>query len=251
MMGYTHAVVGAAEAVVLAYLCNDGTPEHYFLATVAGTLGGISADFDVKDNFDYPKVTESGCTKLAVLGLLVLAVVLDYIFKIGALESIISSQYSSLCGAIVFSILLLIGFFTEHRTFTHSFAFVILTSLSVLFIYPKAMIYYSIGCLSHIFLDLFNNKYRNHGIWLLFPIKIGNGIAFGLCKAGRTGNKVLYFCGLSVFLIASVAYMFVMKDFIKSFVCFILCIYIPIVMHFVRMKSEKEQRHIMHINGEI
>ena len=251
MMGYTHAVVGAAGAVMMACLCHDGTPEQYFLATVAGTLGGISADIDVKDNFKNPKVTEAIRTKISVLGLLVLAVVLDFIFKIGALDSILSRQYLALGGVIMFCLLLLIGYFTEHRTFTHSLTFVILTSLCMFFVYPKAVIYYSIGCLSHIILDIFNYKFRNHGVWLLFPLKIGNGIAFGLCKSGRIGNKVLYFIGLSLFLIASVAYMFLMKDLLKSLLLSILCIYIPIVMHFVRRKSEKEQRHIMHIKGEL
>lgn len=251
MMGYTHAVMGAAGAVTLAILGGKGTPEQYFLATIVGTIGGIAADFDVKDNFENPKVTEAIRTKIATLGLLVLGVILDIVFNMGSFANNVSRQSFALFGAISFCFLLLIGFFTKHRTFTHSLLFYILTSICVYLIYPNAVVYYSVGYFLHIVLDVLNFKVHGHGIWLLFPIKIGKGIALGLCKSGRTGNKVLYFVGLSGFIVSSVVYFWVMNDVKSIIVSSILLVYIPLVLHFVRIKSEKEQRHIMHINGEI
>ena len=85
----------------------------------------------------------------------------------------------------------------------------------------------------------------------MLQIKTGKGIALGLCKAARIGNKITYFIGMSLFLGLSYIYLWNIRDIVKLIVPFAVIIYIIVVLHFVRVKSEREQRHIMHMHGEL
>ena len=251
MMGYTHAAIGAAGALTIAALFGDGSPELFMCATISGAIGGVVVDIDTKDHLTNPKVTDAGRTRLAIVGLFGIGVILDWIFKTGIITAIIDRNYYALGGLIAFLVLALIGFFTPHRTFSHSLLFVLLSSVAVYFIYPKAVLYYCIGCILHIVLDMLNFPFNNHGIWLLYPIKTGKGIAFGLCRAGRTGNKVCYYIGITVFFLMSAFYLWQIRNIMKSIAPVVIIAYTAIVLFFVRRKTEKEQRHIMHIRGEI
>ena len=129
--------------------------------------------------------------------------------------------------------------------------FVFLSATCVYCVFPEATLYYSIGCILHLLLDMLNNAFNGHGVWLLYPLKTGKGIAFGWCKAGRSANKVFYFIGLSLFIASSIYFIYMIRN-LKDSVCpMIIAAYMIVVMHFVRVKSEREQRHIMHIRGEL
>jgi len=171
MMGYTHAVVGAAGALATAAIIGNGTPELYMTAVISGALGGVAIDIDAKDRFSNPKVTDAGRTRLAVLGLIGLGFLLDYLYKAGVLRSIAQKQNTAIVGAVVFLVVMSIGFFSKHRTFSHSFLFIILSALGVYFILPEAVLFYSVGCILHLMLDMLNYPYHGHGVWLLYPIK--------------------------------------------------------------------------------
>lgn len=249
MMGYTHAIAGAGGAVIIAALTGDGTPALYLAASIAGAVGGVAIDIDSKDQRENPKVTDAGRTRLAVLGMVALGVVLDLICKIGVLSEIISRPDYAIGGLIAFIVLMIIGRFTEHRTFSHSLLFSILCSGCVYCICPRTLYYCITGCLLHLALDMLNYPFSNHGVWLLYPLKTGKGIALKVCKSGRTGNKVAFFIGLGIYVAASVFYIWHIKDFTKSIAPGIIIIYMIVVMNLVRVKSEKEQRHIMHMRG--
>ncbi len=111
--------------------------------------------------------------------------------------------------------------------------------------------YYLVGFLLHLILDMLNNEYNHHGIWLLYPIKSGDGIALGLCRAGRTGNKVFYFIGIGMFIAFSALYITKFNSINDTVPLFVILAYVLVSFHFVRTQSESEQRHIMHINGEL
>ena len=228
MMGYTHAAIGAAGALSLAALNGDGSPALYITAALAGAVGGVAVDIDTRDNLTNPKVTDAGRTRLAIVGLLGISILLDWFFKTGILMTAISRQYTALTGLIVFAVALLIGFFSPHRTFSHSLLFIAITAIGVYCIYPDAAIYYCIGGLLHLLFDMLNNPFNNHGVWLLYPIKTGKG-----------------FVGMSVF------YFWRIGDVMKAISPAIVLVYMVVAMHFVRQKSEKEQRHIMHMRGEL
>jgi inner membrane protein len=251
MMGYTHAVIGACGAITLATISGNWSAETYMIASVAGALGGTAIDIDTKDRITNPKVTDAGRTRLAVIGLVAFGVIMDFVLKTGIIREIVSRQYYSLGGMVAFIILGTIGSFTPHRTFSHSLLFILLTSLCIGFVYPTAMKYYFIGSILHLLLDMLNNPYNGHGIWLLYPLKRGNGIALRLCQAARKGNKAFYFVGIVLFAIVSVFYMWLIGDIQRTIMPVLILAYATIVMHFVRKKSEKEQRHIMHMRGEL
>jgi len=250
MMGYTHAAWGAAGAVSLAVLGGDGTPGTYVMAAVAGSLGGVAVDIEVKDQLSNPKVTDAGRTRIAVLGLLALGVLVDWIFKLGVLSQIINTGYVALGGAVAFLIFMVICHFTPHRTFTHSLPFIAISMFCIGAVYPMAAVYYTAGALLHVILDLFNHQVREkHGVWLLYPIKFGSGIALKLCKAGGKGNKVLYFIGLGLFVLSTAIYIYAGKDNGNIIAPIIVAVYIIVILHFVRTKSERELRHIEHMRG--
>lgn len=251
MMGYTHAAIGAAGALAVASLNGSESPEIYLTAAIAGALGGVVVDIDTKDQRKDPKVTDAGRTRLATIGLVVLGLLLDIATDGTIISSIVSRQYFAMGGVIAFIVLMIIGHNTEHRTFSHSLLFSALTSVCIYFIYPQATIYYLVGEVLHLLLDMLNYPYKNHGIWLLYPIKTGRGIAFELCKSARTGNKICYFIGIISFAAISIYYMWTIGDTDKIASPIIVLVYIVVAFHFVRRKSEKEQRHIMHMRGEL
>jgi len=250
-MGYTHAAVGAAGAIALAACTGDYSPELYLLAVVGGTLGGVAIDIDTKDCVSGPNVTDAGRSRIAAAILTGVAIALDFILKYGILLSIIQRRYTALGGLIAFAVLLLIGYATEHRTFSHSLLFIILTSICIYCIIPSLTPYYAFGCLLHIQLDMLNHKYCNHGIWLFYPIKIGAGIALGWCKAARAGNKIFYFLGVGEAAAATYFYLYQNQDLMNVLPAVLLLLSLILLLHFVRVKSEREQRHIMHITGEL
>lgn len=251
MMGYTHAAWGAAGAISLAALCGDGTPGCYVVAAAAGVLGGAAVDIEVKDRLSNPKITDAGRTRLAVIGLVGLGVLVDWLFKLGVLSKIIENGYLAIGGVVAFLVFMIICHFTPHRTFTHSLFFIIISGICVGFVYLDAAVYYVVGALLHVILDLFNHKViEGHGVWLLYPVRIGDGIAFKLCKAGGTGNKVLYFVGLALFALGSAAYVRMNKDSGIIIPSIIIAAYVIIVLHFVRRKSERELRHGQHMRGD-
>ena len=163
----------------------------------------------------------------------------------------ISRQHTALTGLIVFAVVLLIGFLSPHRTFSHSLLFIAITTIGVYCIYPDAATYYFVGGVLHLLFDMLNNPYNNHGVWLLYPIKTGKGIALGICKAARTGNKSCYFAGIILFVGMSAFYFWRIGDVMKAIAPAVVLIYMVVAIHFVRQKSEKEQRHIMHMRGEL
>lgn len=251
MMGYTHAAIGAGSALAFATIYGNPSPELFVVATIAGTFGGVAIDIDTKDHMSNPKVTDAGRTRAAAIGLLGVGIILDLILHLGIIEAIIPRHYVAAGGLAALIIFLIIGHLTEHRTFSHSLTFLVITALGMYYIYPPTMNYYLIGGASHLLLDILNHPYKGHGIWLFYPIKKGKGIALKLCTAARTGNKVFYFIGILLFGSLTAFFIWLIDDLAKSIAPAVIAIYFAFALHFVRVKSEREQRHIMHIKGEI
>ncbi len=240
MMGYTHMAVGAAGTVTLVALSGTCNPETYLIASVAGALGGVAIDIDAHDHFGDDKCTDAGRTRLAAIGFLGLGVILDLILQLGIMSYIVSRQYLALGGLIAFVIFLLIGFFSEHRTFSHSLLFVLLTSICVAIVLPNAMLYYAIGSLLHLILDMLNFPYKGHGVWLLFPVKTGKGIALKVCKSSKTGNKVAFYIGITVFVVMSVFLIWQFGTMVGIIISVVVILYMIIVLFLVKRGTEKE-----------
>ena len=244
MMGYTHIALGAAIALSTAVVGDDISPSVFIVATIAGEIGGIVPDIDMKDT---SKITDAGRSRVASVILLGLGIGLDYFLKLGIYNEIISRGYYSIVGLVAFILLLFIGSRTPHRSFSHSALFVLITSIAFFLIYPPSLPYYFTGITLHIILDMFNKQ----GVYLLYPIKLGNGFALGLCKSNRIANKVFYFIGVILLISASAMYFEQIISWEQSIAPAIILVATVLILHFVRKKSEKEIRHIMHINKEL
>jgi hypothetical protein len=126
MMGYTHAAIGAAGGVAAALFLREGdaTSALYVTAAVAGIIGGIAVDADVVDQRDKKVVTDGSRSRLAAIGILILGLLLDVVFKMGIISNVLSAPNSLLKGLVGFVILFLIahhiGRIVGHRTFSHS-----------------------------------------------------------------------------------------------------------------------------------
>ena len=251
MMGYTHAIVGASGALAYAISYGDGTPELYVVAVISGTLGGVAVDIDARDNKTNPKVTDASRSRFAVLGLLGLGLLSALLMGSLVLKDIFNNISTAILGVVIFIVICLVGYLSPHRTFSHSLLFVVASTLGVSLVCLSFLEYYFIGSILHLLVDMLNNPFQGHGVWLFYPIKTGKGIAFGLCKAARIGNKITYFIGMSLFLGLSYIYLWDIRDIVKLIVPFAVIIYLIVVLHFVRVKSEREQRHIMHMHGEL
>ena len=191
MMSKTHVAVGVASSLGLA-LAFPNSP-HVILASVAfGSLGGTTPDVDILDH-DYKFDALIG--QLISLGICLHAVVIDWILGNEILSYIFEHKILSLFGITVFIALYSIGFFANHRGFTHPLLSLLLFSLAICLIYPPAVPFYAVGYFSHLAIDLLNKS----GIQLFFPFKPKPCLK--LCYAGKIGNKVLMFVGLGASVI--------------------------------------------------
>ena len=252
MMGYTHVVTGAAAALAVASCMGQTSSESCLIAVTAGVIGGTAPDFDVKDQKGNVKVTDGTRSRIAAMGTMAVALLLDFAFGCGILSSILERQYLALGGLVAFVVLAIIGHFTDHRTFTHSLLCALLMSACVYAIYPPMAMFFFAGFAMHLLLDILNNPFHNHGVQLLYPIKTKNWCSLGWCKSGGPGNKAFYFIGLVAFAALICFFLFVNHADVKSAaISIVLFAYIALAMHFERAKSERELRHIGHIRGEL
>lgn len=189
MMGKTHVTVGIASAGIVAALA---LPEQSglsvaFSTVVGGGLGGVAADIDIVDN-DYKHDALIG--QMLALGLTVLTLIGDKIFDTGIIEAISQHKIIATIGIVAYLILMIIGFQSDHREYTHSILALILCSVAVGMIYFPFVPFYVAGYSSHLLIDLLNKK----GIQLFYPLKCR--LCLKMCYAKGTGNSAFMYIGL-------------------------------------------------------
>lgn len=184
MMGKTHLAMGMATSLVVLH---PTTAQECIIAVAGGALGGVIADIDTVKN-DYKHDALIG----QVLAVIIagLSVLIDFLFKFEITQTIIERNLTLvLFGVGMYIVLAGIGFFTVHRTFTHSFLALVLFSIAIWCICPPALWAFVIGYLSHLFLDVLNKK----NVPLLFPK--GKGICLKLFYANKVANIVFMWVG--------------------------------------------------------
>lgn len=184
MMSKTHLAVGVATSLAVIH---PQTIQGCMVAVMGGAVGGVLADNDILDN-DYQADALIG--QVLAFGITAITLVLDYYFQIGICSSIYSQPLLPIIGGIGFIILYIIGFFSEHRTFTHSFLALILYTFVAWLIYKPIALAISVAYLSHIMLDILNKR----KVPILYPLEFG--ICLKLCYANKTANKVFMYVGL-------------------------------------------------------
>ena len=188
----THIALGIALNMAI-FQAND---YKTLLITLAGaTIGGSIPDLD-SYNSESSQILNK--VTITILATVFLCIILNYAFGINILNKIV--QYKNLTnilvGLLLFIFVSLLGSLTKHRTFTHSitciaiYYVVLSTFLSNTFTIP-----FSLGMLSHIFLDLFNHV----GVGLLCPF-VDKRFCLNLCDSDGLVNSILFYA--SVFAIA-------------------------------------------------
>ncbi len=191
MLGKTHMVVGIAAALTIT---QPATIPELILSIGGGSFGALISDIDsgTSDSHrDADRITL--LTGAIVAG----ALAMDYFFHAGIVDRILqNSGYEHIIiGVLLFIGICAFGKEQPHRSFMHSFLALVLLSSALSLILEKAVIYFSIGFLSHLILDVFNKR----KLKLFYPSK--KGIAFKLCSANGIVNTLLFKIGSSVCII--------------------------------------------------
>ena len=153
MLGRTHIALGIASSLIIT---RPETVPDVIAAVIGGSVGSWVVDVDTKKmDVDQEKISN-----LVINGLFIEAfVVLDYFFGNGMCQYVMSNWGVQVWGALMgFIVLMLIGYNTTHRTFTHSILGWLLFDATVYLFCRPAAIPFAIGYASHLVVDLFNKK---------------------------------------------------------------------------------------------
>ena len=195
MMSKTHVFMGIASSLLISQPVDNRT---LLLSVAGGALGGIVADIDTLKN-DYKCDALIG--QIIALGIVAICFMLDWYFKLGSCISFVEgSRFIHIVGVLIYLILVFIGLWSSHRTFTHSILAMSMFGAATYLIVPLMSVPYMIGFGSHLVLDILNKK----PVKLLFPF--GKGICLSLCYAGKTANTVFMYIGLVASIILIISY---------------------------------------------
>ncbi len=176
MMSKTHLCVGALWALAIA----PNNPIACTAAIAMGGFGGVAPDVDIVSLKSKNDVLVCQLTGLIGAACLLYASKL-FDFGIG----LNPNEEEVWMGGAGFVFLYLIGAWTNHRSFTHSILALFLFTVCVNLISPSLAVYFAIGYLSHLMLDLLNRR----GIQLFFPLD--SRICLHLCYAKGAANRFL------------------------------------------------------------
>lgn len=191
MTGKTHLVVGTALASGLLLL-NHNTSNSEIITTsiILSALGAILPDIDIEHSL---------MRKVFYGTILAIGIMIELIFysNINPKSLINWNEVTVpiIIGACGFIGLLMYGYFSSHRTFTHTLLALILFSLSIYMICNNLAytMYFAIGMLSHQLLDMLNKK----SMYWLNPITKKDFALYSINSSGTT-STMMFVVGLLV-----------------------------------------------------
>lgn len=188
MLGKTHMAVGIAAALAIT---RPTTLAEIVLGVGIGGLGAVISDIDVgtsESHRDADKIIAMATITMIGIG------VLDYFFHLGIWNRMKNNRavYQMVIAGLVFIGICVYGKEKPHRSFMHSFLAMGMLSAVIAVIYPPAVIYFVVGFLSHLALDLFNYK----RVRLFYPVK--KGICFRMFHAHGMANEIAFITGVIV-----------------------------------------------------
>ena len=188
MTGETHLVVGVASVMAITQ------PKNIREAVTAigiGAIGAIISDIDVGSS-----ESRKGADKIiGMLGAVIIIIYLiDHFLHAGVWERIVSNRGVTeiLIGVLLFVGTCVFGMEQPHRTFMHSLLALFILEIALTIMMPSANLYFAIGFISHLAIDLLNRK----KVRLLYPLK--EGWCFKLCHANGIVDRVLLYIGAFV-----------------------------------------------------
>lgn len=180
--------VGIAATLALT---QPKTISELILAVGGGAVGALISDIDVGTSNSHQGADRvTVLTVCAVLGI----ILLDYFFHTGIIARVISnSGYARIVvGSLLFVAICAFGKEQPHRSFMHSFLALFLLGGAIGIIWGKAVVYFSVGFLSHLATDIFNKK----KVRLFYPLK--GGVALNLFHAHGLANNIFFTVGSAV-----------------------------------------------------
>lgn len=201
MLRKTHMVIGIASAMMFT---KPATIPDLILAGGGGVLGALISDIDVGTSDSHREAD-----KITMISVVVVAgvFVLDCFFHTGIINRLLqNSGYGRiLMGTLLFIGICAFGKEQPHRSFMHSFLALGLLCFAIGLIWEKMVIYFAVGFISHLALDILNKK----RVRLFYPVK--GGVSLGLFRADGVANNVLFKLGSVVVAVELIA--FVMQLF--------------------------------------
>ncbi len=182
MLSKTHYAVGLATSLAVT---RPDSVKGCLIAVIGGVVGGVVADCDL---LHQEKSTGSRTGQLLALGTTLMAFFLDGAFQLGIGRAMVR-QPRALLGCLFFLGLWLFGFFSNHRTFTHSVTALLVFSAAVFMIYRPFFPGFAAAYFSHLALDLLNRR----KLPLFYPFKFG--LCLNLCYADKKANRILMQAG--------------------------------------------------------
>lgn len=180
MLGKTHLAVGVAATI---FITQPASVSELILAAGFGGGGALISDIDVETSGSHRKA-ELFTKSFVVIAAGILAA--DYFLHTGIVKWIVGTGgYKFIAGMLLFAGICAFGKEQPHRSFMHSFLAGLLLCIAIGLIWEDVVIYFAVGFLSHLLLDMCNKK----KIRLFYPLK--GGIALGLAKADGLANRVL------------------------------------------------------------
>lgn len=187
MNGEVHMAVGTAAATGMALVLPQmqaSDMKMLGLGIGCAIIGALMPDIDANGESKIKKQFRKTLTFLAC-GLVATIV---YGYSTGSLDSIVNQflhtrAFFGLAGFLVLSI---IGYMSGHRQFTHwLLACVLFTTCWYIMFGQTFAIWFGLGYLSHILIDLLNKK----PIKLFFPLPLK--VMFGICYADSALAKAI------------------------------------------------------------
>lgn len=185
MLGKTHMAVGIAGTLAVTKPQNL---KELILAVGIGAFGSVISDIDSGTSESHREADKiellSFFTIAAVLGL-------DYYYHTEIVKTVIqSSGYGRIvCGILMFIIICCFGKEQPHRSFMHSFLALALLEAAIALIWKEAMLYFAVGFLSHLAVDLFNKR----KVRIFYPRK--PGVSLGLFRSDGFMNDMFFLGG--------------------------------------------------------
>lgn len=185
MLGKTHMIVGISASLAITV---PNTAPEFLIAVGLGAIGGVISDIDVETSNIHRNIG-----RVVLLTIVSIAVILglDIFLKTGIIHKIMedSSILRIVAGCLLFIIICAFGEEQPHRTFMHSFLALLLLDAALGLIWPKLILYFTVGFLSHLAIDLLNKKKLS--LW--YPLK--SGFCIGLFSADGLANQIFYIAG--------------------------------------------------------
>lgn len=182
MMSKTHVAVGIACSLAAA----PETIEGLSYALMGGAIGSLICDIDRNSENPSRDVKQGWAIAFTVftVGFLHESYARWQQFKA---EYLLSRPLTLICIGLLL-ILLLFVINSAHRGFSHSLMMMVISAVLIYFINRQTSLFYMIGFLSHLFLDVLNKK----PVRIFYPAK---GFCLGWFYVDGLANRILLLCG--------------------------------------------------------